>query len=111
MASAATIRTPATEKVTRSPAATAAGSAVVVSVVADASANTAPIAAIITVETSALMARLALSTELRSIANRIKGDAALASTSTKRPAPKTATSYRAMLNGPKLPRPIVMASA
>ena len=57
------------------------------------------------------MARLALSTGSRNIASRIKGDAALASASTKRPAPTTAASSSAMLSGPKLPRPIVMASA
>ena len=57
------------------------------------------------------MARLALSTGSRNIAKRINGDAALASASTKRPTPKTAASSRATLSGPKLPRPIVMASA
>ena len=36
------------------------------------------------------MARLALSTGSRNIANRISGDAALASASTNRPAPRTA---------------------
>ena len=40
-----------------------------------------------------------------------QGDAARASTSTKRPAPTTAASSRARLSAPKLPRPIVMASA
>ena len=57
------------------------------------------------------MARLALSAGSRKVANRIKGDAALASASTKRPSAKTAASSSAMLREPKLPRPIVMASA
>ena len=44
-------------------------------------------------------------------ASLIKGDAALISASTKRPAPTAAADNRATLSGPKLPRPIVMASA
>jgi hypothetical protein len=61
--------------------------------------------AIITVETSALMARLALSTGSRNIANRIKGDAALASASTKRPTPKAAADSRATLSGTETAAP------
>jgi hypothetical protein len=67
--------------------------------------------AIITVATSALMARLALSPASRNIARGINGDAAFASARTNRPTPTPAASSSAMLSGPKLPRPIVMASA
>ena len=57
------------------------------------------------------MARLALSTGSRNIASRINGDAALASASTKSPTPTAAATSSATLSRPKLPRPIVMASA
>jgi hypothetical protein len=63
-----------------------------------------------TVETSVLMARLALSSGSRNIVSRIKGDAALASTRTKRPTPKPAASGSSMLSDPKFPRPMVIAS-
>ena len=67
--------------------------------------------AIITVATSALMTRLALKPGSRNIAKRIKGDAALLSANTKMPTPKRAVSSKPKLSAPKLPRPVVMASA
>jgi hypothetical protein len=51
--------------------------------------------------TSALMGTLAVSTGSRNVVNRIKGDAALASARTKRPAPKAAANGSATLSGPK----------
>jgi hypothetical protein len=48
---------------------------------------------------------------LRNIAIWIKGDVVLASANRKRPAPIKAAKSSAMLIRPKLPRPVVIASA
>ena len=58
-----------------------------------------------------LLLGLALSAGMRNISSRIKGDAVFASTSTNRPTPSPAASSSATLSTPKLPRPMVMASA
>ncbi|MNC70369.1 hypothetical protein D3C75_1211740 [compost metagenome] len=64
-----------------------------------------------TVVTRLLMANPALSSGLRNIAKLISGDSAVCSTNTNSIKPITATSSSAVLSGPKLPRPRVIASA
>jgi hypothetical protein len=53
----------------------------------------------------------AASSGSRKIFNRIKGEEAFVSANAKSPIPQTAASSKPMLSDPKLPRPIVMASA
>ncbi|MNN11470.1 hypothetical protein D3C81_1244290 [compost metagenome] len=64
-----------------------------------------------TVVTRVLMANPVLSSGLRNIDSLTSGDAAVCSTSTNTIKPITATSSSAVLSGPKLPRPKVIASA
>ncbi|MNG40917.1 hypothetical protein D3C84_1297600 [compost metagenome] len=63
-----------------------------------------------TVVTRALMANPALSSGLPNIVRLISGDFAVCSTNTNRIRPITVTSSSAVLSGPRLPRPRVMAS-
>ena len=65
----------------------------------------------ITVVTSALIAKPAPSTGSRSFGNSINGDEALAWTRTNSTTPDTATPSSTRFARPKRPRPIVIASA